>query len=167
MVDLDTFVTHLYVAVDDYCKTGLPAEPRHPGRQATLARSEVITLAILAQWSRWGSERRFYREARRHLRWAFPQLPAREQFNRLVRQHARAITQVALAFAAWLDPVCAYEVMDTLGVATRDARRRGAGWLPGIVNKGRCSRLGWYVGFRVLDVVTPHGALTGFLYSTA
>jgi hypothetical protein len=33
MVDVDTFLTILYVMADDFCKTSLPPEP-HPGPQA-------------------------------------------------------------------------------------------------------------------------------------
>jgi hypothetical protein len=46
MVDVDTFLTTLYVMVDDFCKASLPPEHR-PGPQATLSRSEVVTLAML------------------------------------------------------------------------------------------------------------------------
>src|SRR5262245_7594576 len=90
MVDTDTFLTTLYVMVDDFCKTILPPEP-HPGPQATLSRSESVTLAIFGQWQGFGSERGFYRYVQRHLRAAFPHLPAREQFNRQMRQHHDAI----------------------------------------------------------------------------
>jgi hypothetical protein len=34
--------------------------------------------------------------------------------------------------------------------------------LPGQAARGYCNRLGWYVGFHVLTVVTPQGILTGF-----
>src|SRR4029434_2001826 len=81
MVDVDTFLTTLYVMVDDFCKTSLPPEP-HPGPQAALSRSEVVTLALCGQWQGFGSERGLYRYAQRHLRAAFPSLPAREQYNR-------------------------------------------------------------------------------------
>jgi hypothetical protein len=48
-----------------------------------------VTLAIFGQWQGFGSERGFYRYARRHLCAAFPQLPTRAQYNRQVRrQHA-------------------------------------------------------------------------------
>src|SRR4029450_13337946 len=86
MVDIDTFLTTLYVMVDDFCKTVLPPEP-HPGPQALLSRSEIVTLAIFGQWQGFGSERGFDRYAQRHLRAAFPQLPSREQCNRQMRQH--------------------------------------------------------------------------------
>jgi hypothetical protein len=49
MVDVDTFLTTLYVIVDDFCKTSLPVET-HPGPHAALTRSEVVTLAIFAQF---------------------------------------------------------------------------------------------------------------------
>ena len=85
MVDVDTFLTTLYVMVDDFCKASLPADA-HPGPPATLDRSEALTLAIFGQWQGFGSERGFYRSAQRHLRAAFPALPTREQCNRQVRQ---------------------------------------------------------------------------------
>lgn len=59
--------------------------------------SEVITLALFSQWRAFESERAFYRYACRHLRPAFPTLPARSQFNRLVRRHHDAIVAFALA----------------------------------------------------------------------
>ena len=75
MVDIDTFLTTLYVTVDEYCKWELPAEASHPGPHASLSRSEVVTLAVFGQWSQFESERGFYRYAQRHLQAAFPTLP--------------------------------------------------------------------------------------------
>ena len=90
MVDVDTFLTTLYVMVDDFCRLALSPAP-HPGPQAALSRSEVVTLALFGQWQGCGSERGFYRYAQRHLRAAFPALPAREQYNRQVRQQHAAL----------------------------------------------------------------------------
>ena len=101
MVDVDTFLTTLYVMVDDFCKPSLPPE-HHPGPQAALSRSEVVTLAIFGQWQGFGSERGFYRYAQRHLRAAFPQLPTREQFNRQVRQQHEALVAFFLHLVAAL-----------------------------------------------------------------
>ncbi len=56
MLDADTFLTELYVMVDDFCKANLPADTR-PGPEASLSRSEVVTLAIFGQWGRFASER--------------------------------------------------------------------------------------------------------------
>ena len=62
MVDTDTFLTTLYVMVDDFCKSELPLE-KEPGPEAALSRSEVVTLSIFGQWSRFRNQRDFYRFA--------------------------------------------------------------------------------------------------------
>ena len=95
MIDVNTFLTILYVMADDFCQTSLPPEP-HPGPQAALSRSEVVTLALFGQWQGFGSERGFYRYAQRHLRAAFPQLPTREQYNRQVRRQHGALVAFCL-----------------------------------------------------------------------
>jgi hypothetical protein len=47
MLDLDTFLTTLYVFVDDTVKH-LPPRRRHAGPQGKLSESEVVTLALLS-----------------------------------------------------------------------------------------------------------------------
>ena len=64
MLDVDTFLTILYVIVDDLCQPHA-SEQRRPGPPASLCQSEVIALAIFARWSRFSSERDFYRYALR------------------------------------------------------------------------------------------------------
>jgi hypothetical protein len=162
MVDLDTFLTTLYVTVDDFCKTQLPVENR-PGPPASLSRSEVVTLAIMGQWYCYRNQRDFYRYATRHFRPAFPTLPHRSQFNRLVRGYRDEI----VAFGLWLVEAMRarqveYEILDTTGVPVRNVKRRGRGWLAGMANIGWCTRAGWYNGFRLLISVTPEGVITGF-----
>jgi DDE family transposase len=167
MIDVDTFLTLLYVMVDDFCKTSLPLEP-HPGPQAALSRSEVLTLAMFAQWQSFGSERGFYRYAQRHLRAAFPALPVREQCNRQVRQHYEALVACFLHLVQLLAAQhCPYEALDSSAIPTRDAKRRGAGWLPGLADIGWSNRLGWYEGFHVLLAVNPVGVITGFGFGAA
>ncbi|MCA1728214.1 MAG: hypothetical protein LC751_02005, partial [Actinobacteria bacterium] len=73
MVEVDTFLTALYVMVDDFCHSLPPT--RRPGPEASLSDSEVIALAIFARWGRFSSERDFYRYAQSRLRDAFPTLP--------------------------------------------------------------------------------------------
>jgi hypothetical protein len=58
MVDVDTFLTTLYVMIDDFCQSHPPK--RRPGPKASLSESEVATLAIFARWDRFGSERDSY-----------------------------------------------------------------------------------------------------------
>jgi hypothetical protein len=167
MVDIDTFLTTLYVMVDDFCKTVLPPEP-HPGPQALLSRSEIVTLAIFGQWQGFGSERGFYRYAQRHLRAAFPQLPGREQCNRQMRQQHDALVAFELHLVQCLAAQrCPYEALDSAGIPTRDAKRRGTGWLPGLADIGWSNRLGWYEGFHLLLAVNPVGVITGFGFGSA
>ena len=45
IVEVDTFLKTLYVMVDAFCKVSLPPK-QPPGRQATLSRSEVVTVAL-------------------------------------------------------------------------------------------------------------------------
>ena len=73
MVDPDTFLTTVYVMLDDFCQSKLPPEV-HSGPRASLSRSEVITLGLFGQWACFPSERRFYRHAQRHLCAALPTL---------------------------------------------------------------------------------------------
>ena len=167
MLDTDTFLTELYVMADDFCKANLLPEC-HPGPQASLSRSEVVTLAVFAQWQPFGSERGFYRYAERHLRTAFPTLPCRGQLNRLIRARHDAIVSFFLYLARLLEGgKSAYEALDTAAVVTRDAKRRGAGWLPGLVDIGWSNRLGWYEGFHLLTTVNPIGVITGFGFAEA
>lgn len=164
MLDLDTFLTTLYVMVDDLCKAKLPAEVR-PGPSASLSRSEVVTLAIFGQSARFASERDFWRFAQTKLRGAFPNLPDRSQFNRLLRFHHDAIVAFGLSFAS---RQADYEVLDTLPVTVRQYKRRGRGWLPGQADIGFSKRLSsWFCGFRLLSAVSPDGLITGFAFGSA
>lgn len=161
-MDPETFLVELYVLADDFCKTQVPAD-RHPGPRAALARSEVLTLAIISQWARFGSERDFWRYAETHLRPYFPRLPSRPQFNRQVRRRHAALSAMALWLAARLGAAGApYEALDGTAVSTRNAKRRGLGWLPGIADIGKCLRRGWIEGLRVLVCTTPEGTVTGW-----
>lgn len=162
MIDVATFLTQLYVTVDDFCQFQLPAE-RTSGPQGALTRSEVVTLALFAQWAWFTGERDFYRYASRHLRGAFPHLPTRPQFNRAARRQQVALTAFCLFLAARLtgrDDL--YEALDSTALPTRNPRRRGRGWLPGQADIGWSNRLGWFEGLRLLLAVTPGGVITGF-----
>src|SRR5215207_10502734 len=89
-----TIGVSLYVMVDDFCHSRAPK--MRPGPEASLCASEVITLAIFARWSRFASERDFYRYAQTKLRSAFPTLPDRSQFNRCVRLHTGGVVALPL-----------------------------------------------------------------------
>jgi hypothetical protein len=153
--------------VDDFSKSSLPIKPK-PGPEASLCASEVISLAVFGQWFQFGSEPGFYRFAARHLKPAFPLLPNRSQFNRLLRYYTDEITPFALYLADLLGARhCPYETLDSSGITTRDSKRRGNGWLAGFADIGWSNRVGWYEGFHLLSSVTPEGVITGFGFAPA
>jgi hypothetical protein len=167
MVDVDTFLTTLYVMVDDFCQSLSPT--KKPGPQASLCASEVITLAIFARWGRFSSERDFYRYATARLCNAFPTLPDRSQFNRLVRSHTELIERFIVHLLALLEAQRPppYEALDSSAMPTRDCKRRGHGWMAGQADIGWSNSLGWYEGFSLLTAVDSSGVITGFCFGAA
>src|SRR5690242_21886552 len=86
MVCTDTFLTAVYVLVDEFCKQN-PALPEEQtiwatGRKRGLSRAEVVALSIFGQWSRFQSERGFWSFCEQRLRPLFPALPDRAEFVR-------------------------------------------------------------------------------------
>lgn len=162
MLDYDTFLTALYVEVDEFCKHVV--FPRRRGSEPSLSPSETITLSIFGQWARFRSERDFYRYAASRLRPLFPHLPERSQFNRQQRHLGPWIARFALHCARRLEPEggSAYEVLDRCGLSTRHVARRGPGWLAGLTAKGHCSRLGFFHGVALLSAVNARGVITGY-----
>jgi hypothetical protein len=113
MLDVDTFLTTLYVSVDDFCQSH--PTTKKPAPKASLSESEVITLVVFARWSRFASERDFYRYAEGNLLDAFPTLPNRSQFNRLARSKEGLIESLALHLATLLGAQKRpYEALDSL-----------------------------------------------------
>ena len=163
MVDPETFLTELYVCVDDWCKTQ-PPPPVQPGPPARLTTSEIMTLAIYAQQTRFGSERAFYAHAQRQLRRLFPGLPSRPRFNRLRRAAEDALTAFALFIGQTLavGDERSFETLDGTGLVVRNLKRRGRSWLAGQADVGKCTRLDWYLGVRLLLSTTPGGIITGW-----
>jgi len=152
--------------VDDFCHSR-PQE-QHPGPDASLSPSEVVTLAIFARWARFTSERYFYRNASARLSEAFPTLPDRSQFNRLVCHTLGLIEEIALHLADMMEAQgCSYQALDSSAMPVRDAKRRGEGWLAGLADIGWSNSLGWYEGFRLLVATDPSGLVTGFGFCAA
>ena len=165
-MDLDSFVVSLYVLVDDWWRERHPpATRKKPGRPALLADSEVLTLAVLAQWPRFRSERDFWRFAHSHLRPYFPNLVSQSQLNRRMRAlepELRALQgDVSRTLAA---PAGVYRVVDTTLVpAVVRVRACRRGLFAGQASFGRCrSKTEWVYGFKVALVVDPQGVVTAF-----
>ena len=149
MLDRDTFLTALYVFIDDYVHTHPTA--RRPGPAPHLSPSEVLTLLVFSCWRRFASERNFYRYARRELLGCFPTLPDRSQFVRQVQHCSCLLTGCLRQLARQLGAEqVVYQVLDLTPVPVRDAKRRGSSWLEGQAALGHSTRLGWFFGFQLL-----------------
>jgi hypothetical protein len=99
-LDLDTFLTALYTVVDDAYRERVAAAVAHrPGPAPVLSDSEVLALAVCAEWGLWGSERAFYRFVRKRLRHLFPRLVDYSEFNRRRRSLYPALAAVQRAVA--------------------------------------------------------------------
>jgi hypothetical protein len=166
MLDLDSFLVSLYVLVDDWWKASHPPNaPRKHGRPALLCESEVLTLAILAQWPRFRSERDFWRFAWAHLRPYFPALCSQSQLNRRIRALEPEMRLLQRAFAEDLtEPSALYRVMDTTLVpAIVRVRASRKGLFCGQASFGRsASKTEWVYGFKVALVVDSDGVITAF-----
>lgn len=161
MSDPETFLLEVYVLVDDLVTTLPAATVIRPGPAPALSVSETITLAVMSQWARFRSERDFYRYADACLRPLFPTLPSRPQYNRQVRRWGPVIAEVGAALGQELAHADAYEVIDATAVPVRNAKRRGPGWLAGLVDISWSNRLGWYEGVHLLTCAGASGVLTG------
>lgn len=167
-MDLDSFLTELYVLLDDALQAALPtpAAPRRAGRPPRLSRSEVLTLAVVAQWPRWRSERDCWRYARAHLRPLFPHLGSQSTFNRQVRAAEPALRQVQRTLATRLADLgqALYRVLDTsLTPVLNRVRACRHGLFAGQATFGWCaSKTNWVYGFKVAIAVTPDGVITTF-----
>jgi hypothetical protein len=165
-MDLDSFLVSLYVLVDDWWRASRHSStPPRPGRPALLTDSEVLTLAILAQWPRFRSERDFWRFASSHLRCYFPDLCSQSQLNRRIRALEPELRALQGALAGELaEPSAVYRVMDTTLIpAIVRVRASRKGLFCGQATFGRsASKTEWIYGFKVALVVDPDGVVTVF-----
>ena len=155
----------LYVLVDDWFERAHPSPPRKPGRLPSLSNSEVLVLAILAQWPRFRSERDFFRFADAHLRTYFPNLVTYGQFNRRVR----ALELELKAFQQHMARTLAndsdiYHILDTTLIpAIVRVRACRKGLFAGQATFGRSvSKTEWVYGFKVALSVSPKGVIAAF-----
>jgi hypothetical protein len=85
-LDLGTFLTTLYVTVDDLYQSHIgPRMPVRGGPAAQMSDSEVLCLGVAAQWRSgvpWHSERGVLRYVHKHLRSLFTTLLSQRAFNR-------------------------------------------------------------------------------------
>jgi hypothetical protein len=171
MLDVDTFLTTLYVIVDDFCQSHRPK--KRPGPKASLSVSELLTLPSSPTSP--GSRVRGTSSAM-----------LRATSEMLSRRCPTVRSSTAACVPTWWDSSrrrpsctlhlarrmmkaqrCPYEALDASAMLVRDAKRRGAGWLAGYADIGWSNSLGWYEGFRLLVAVNPAGVITGFGFACA
>lgn len=164
--DFDTFLVALYTHVDDlYREHFAPVKPRRRGAAPDLSDSEVLTLAILAQYH--GSrERDFIRYAARHLRAYFPRLLSQSQTNRRARDLSGVMVRMVGLLAQELGGEgSAYQVLDGLPVPLmrRCRGRRGRLFGPEASFGKAGSDRDFYYGVGLLICTSREGVITGFL----
>ena len=166
-LDLDTFLTAIYTVVDDLYRERLAAALRHrPGPAPALSDSEVLTLAICAEWGPWDSERGFWRFARRRLRHLFPRLVDQSAFNRRRRSLYPALAVIQRAVAQRLGADLERErLLDTKPVAVMVLKRHDDRGLTfdGKAAVGWCqTKRQWYYGFKLVLSLTLAGVIVRY-----
>lgn len=170
---LDTFLTVAYVTVDDLYRTAArPQRPPRPGRRPAVSDSEVLVLAIVAQWWPDNAERAFLAYVATHWGGYFPRQLTQSAFNRRVRSLANVLAvlgpRVRQTVAAHLGP-SAFEVLDGVPVPVlrrcRGERHRCFGDEVGVGRGG--SEKQWYYGVHLALVVDQQGFITGWVVGPA
>ena len=182
-MDPNTFVTAVYVFVDDLCRSEcvqLSSSKRATskragskrGRKPTLSSSEVVTLALLAQWHHTGSERAFIRFASQHWKGYFPLL-SQSRFNRCVRKLGSLISTVGVRASRELSHLrgavagedAGYEAIDGTVVALMRRCRGQRGSLFGRdeawIGRGGSDKR-WEYGIKLMASARADGSVTGF-----
>lgn len=173
-LDLDTFLTAVYVVVDELYQEHLaPHKPVRRGKDAELSDSEVLTLAILCQWQGRRSEAAFLRYAVAHWHSYFPRLVCQEDFNRRARDLGGVLCALGPLIAARLGAVLPaaprYQVFDGVPVPLM---RRCRGDRPKCFDAEAAVGRGgsdddWYYGVCLLLSVDEAGSITGFVAGPA
>ncbi len=166
-LDLETFLITLYVITDDwYQKVICPQLPECGGPAPKLCDSEVLCLALAAQWRSgvpWKTERGLVRYALKHLRSFFPGMTSQSAFNRRVRRLWGAFILLQQAISSQLLPADDCEVMDCVPVpVAHGARSFHPGWLADIARIGKGGNDRYFYGLHLLLVVTASGLPTGW-----
>src|SRR5438093_1903802 len=124
-LDRDTFLTALDTVVDDLYRARLAAAMAHrPGPAPVLSDSEVLTLAVCAEWGPRDAERAFYRVVRQRLRSLFPRLVSYPEFTRRRRSLYPALAAIQRGVAQRLGADLERErLLDTLPVPVMVLKR--------------------------------------------
>jgi hypothetical protein len=166
-LDLETFLTTLYVITDDlYAACVQIKMPVTGGPAPKLSDSEMLCLGLAAQWRSgvpWQTERGFVRYALKHLGAFFPRMTTQSAFNRRLRRLWGAFILLQQAVADQLRSVLDCEIMDCIPLPiARGARSFHPGWLADIARIGKGGNDRYFYGLHLLLVVSASGIATGW-----
>jgi hypothetical protein len=175
-MDIETFLTTLYVVVDDWYKAELQDEMvKHAGAVAHLSDSEVLTIALAGRWQvgiPWCSERSLVRWMQEHGRSMFPQMIGRSAFNARVRWLWGAFIRLQQIAARLLEKATdLYECVDCVPVpafSNGQACKEPGHWLWESTTGHGGTSGGFYIGDKLLlSVSGPAGVVSGWLLGNA
>jgi hypothetical protein len=171
-LDLETFLTTLYVIVDDlYQREIRPQMPPQGGPAPKLADSEVLCLGLAAQWRRgvpWQSERGCLRFVRKHGQALFPGLTSQSAFNRRLRRLWGALILLQRAVAEERVSALECEIMDGVPVRlAHGARSFHPRRLAEIARIGKGGTDRYFYGLHLLLAVSSTGIATGWTLAAA
>lgn len=174
-MDLDTFLTTLYVVVDDWYTVSMAQHMvRTRGQTPQMSDSEVLTVALAGQWRvgvPWRSERGVVRYMQVHGRVWFPKMLQRSAFNERVRNLWAAFIGLQQALSGWLHQATEiYEIVDCVPLpacSLAQTHTYDGHWLWWSTKGYGGTHGGWYWGEQALMSVLPSGVVTGWLIGSA
>ena len=164
---LETFLTALYVIVDDMYQSDIrPQMPACGGPPALMSESEVLCLGLAAPWRSgvpWRSERGIMRYGHKHLRHWFPTLLTQSAFDRRLRRLWGAFIRIQDAVAEALRDAGEFDVMDGFPIpVAHGAWSFHPGWLADIARIGKGGNDRYFYGVRMRMVITQQGGAIGW-----
>jgi len=171
-MDLETFLTTLYVIIDDWYKEEIAGHKPKRGCKGKMSDSEVLTLMVAGQWRigvPWRSERSLVRIIQREYRHLFPDMISRSSFNERGRYLFGTLIKLHHNVAArMINQDDLYEAVDCMPIPAYSMGQGAYGkshWL-WQATKGRGAGQ-WFIGDHLLAAVTRHGVITGWLLGAA
>jgi hypothetical protein len=169
---MDTFVTALYVKVDDTLRDTPSLRLWRPsvGIAPKLSDAELVTMAVVQALLGFTSEARFLRHAAKHLRSWFPYVPGQSGYNKRLRKSQRQLGALIRVLAADTDLFADDTwVIDSTPVEcgrSRSTAQRSE--LAGFAGYGYCaSHSRYFWGLRLHLVCTPAGLPVTFALANA
>lgn len=160
--DMDTFVTALYVMIDDTLRDTPSLRLWRPkvGIAPKLSDAELITMAVVQALLGFTSEARFLRYAAKHLRSWFPYVPGQSGYNKRLRKSARQLNDLIRVLV--MDTDLFFDdtwVIDSTPVECGRSRQTAQhSDLVGFAGYGYCaSHSRYFWGLRLHLVCTPAG----------